>query len=317
VREEDKFTRWIYLAVLAVIWGSSFILMKVGLKCFDPRQVASIRLFVSWCALLPLVAHRFKEVKKEKFRFIFATGLLGNGIPAFLFAIAQTNVSSSLAGMLNSLTPVFVVLIGILFFKSVFKISQMLGVVTGLAGAFALILISSKANVFSGNAWFGLLIVLATICYGFSVTIIRTYLHHVDAVLITGFALFIAGIPSGIYLFTTDFISRFSVYDHVWKCFLSVVALGLLNTAFSTVLFNKLIKISNALYASSVTYLIPIVAILWGVLDGEIINWKHILAMLAILTGIYLINYEAFREMKRQKNEKLLKDGTAGTGNKN
>lgn len=277
--------------------------MKLGLKSFDPGQVASIRLFVSWCALFPLVVHRFKEVKKEKFRFIFATGLLGNGIPAFLFAIAQTNVSSSLAGMLNSLTPVFVVLIGFLFFKTVFKPSQILGVATGLAGAFALILISSKANVFSGNAWFGMLIVLATICYGFSVTIIRNYLHHVDSVLITGFALFIAGIPSGIYLFTTDFISRFSVYEDAWMSFLSIAALGLLSTAFSTVLFNKLIKISNALYASSVTYLIPIVAILWGVLDGEVINWKHILAMLAILTGIYLINYEAIREMKKQKEK--------------
>ncbi len=275
--------------------------MKAGLKSFDPEQVASLRLFVSWCALFPLVIHRFKEVKKEKFRFIFATGMLGNGIPAFLFAMAQTNISSSLAGMLNSLTPVFVVLIGFFFFNSVFKMSQILGVITGLAGAFALLLISSKDNVFSGNAWFGLLIVLATICYGFSVTIIRNYLHHVDSVLITGFALFFAGIPSGIYLFTTDFISRFNVYEDAWISFFSITALGLLSTAFSTVLFNKLIKISNALYASSVTYLIPIVAILWGIMDGEIISWKHILAMLAIMTGIYLINYEAIREMKRQK----------------
>jgi drug/metabolite transporter (DMT)-like permease len=122
--------------------------------------------------------------------------------------------------------------------------------------------------------------------------------------LITGFALFIAGIPSGIYLFSTDFINRFSVYEDAWLSFLSLVALGLLSTAFATVLFNKLIKISNALYASSVTYLIPIVAILWGVMDGEIINWKHILAMLAILTGIYLINFEAIREMKKQKQVK-------------
>jgi drug/metabolite transporter (DMT)-like permease len=303
VREEDKFTRWIYLTTLAVIWGSSFILMKTGLKSFDAGQVASLRLFVSWCALLPLVAHRFKEVKSEKFRYIFATGMLGNGIPAFLFAIAQTRVSSSLAGMLNSLTPVFVVIIGFLFFKTVFKPSQLLGVIIGLAGAFALILISSKANVLSGNSWFGLLIVLATVCYAFSVTIIRNYLHHVDSVLITGFALFFAGIPSGIYLFTTDFISRFSEYEDAWISFFSIATLGLLSTAFSTVLFNKLIKISNALYASSVTYLIPVVAILWGVLDGETINTRHLMAMAAILTGVYLINYDAIREMKQKKGK--------------
>lgn len=303
MREEDKFTRWIYLTILSVIWGSSFILMKTGLKSFDAGQVASLRLFVSWCALLPLVAHRFKEVKSEKFRYIFATGLLGNGIPAFLFAIAQTRVSSSLAGMLNSLTPVFVVIIGFLFFKTVFKPSQLLGVIIGLSGAFALILISSKANVFSGNSWFGLLIVLATVCYAFSVTIIRNYLHHVDSVLITGFALFFAGIPSGIYLFTTDFISRFSEHEDAWISFFSIATLGLLSTAFSTVLFNKLIKISNALYASSVTYLIPVIAILWGVLDGETINTRHLMAMATILTGVYLINYDAIREMKQRKGK--------------
>ncbi len=301
LKEQDRYKRWLLLAVLALIWGSSFILMKRGLEYFEAGQVASLRIFVSCCAMLPLVIHRSREVKKDQFRYLVATGLLGNGLPAFLFAIAQTRVASSLAGMLNSLTPVFVVLVGLFFFKAPFKWSQIAGVITGLAGAFALIQISSKASVFSDNAWFGLLIVLATICYAFNVSIIRHYLHEVDSVLISGFALLVAGIPCGIYLFSTDFLLRLQMGGQAWMSFMSVLALGLLGTAFSTVLFNQLIKISNALYASSVTYLIPVVATLWGVFDGEIINWKHLLALMAILTGIYLINREAIRQMRRIK----------------
>jgi drug/metabolite transporter (DMT)-like permease len=301
LKEQDKYKRWFFLAVLALIWGSSFILMKRGLECFDAGQVASLRMFVSWCAMLPLVIHRFREVKRVQFRYIVATGLLGNGLPAFLFAIAQTRIASSLAGMLNSLTPVFVVLVGLLFFKAAFKWSQIAGVIIGLLGAFALIQINSKLTVITSDAWFGLLIVLATICYAFSVSIIRHYLQEVDSVLISGFALFVAGIPCGFYLFSTDFIMRLQQGGPVWMSLMSVLALALLGTAFSMVLFNQLIKISNALYASSVTYLIPVVAMLWGLLDGELINWKHLLALMAILTGIYLINLEAVRQMRRQK----------------
>ncbi len=298
---EDKILRWIYLGVLAVIWGSSFILMKKGLIAFEPDQLGAIRMSVSFFSLLPLVLFRMKEVKKDRYKFIFATGILGNGIPAFLFAFAQVYIASAVAGMLNSLTPVFVVIVGYLFFRTVFKLSHIAGVIIGLAGASGLILVSKGGNLDVNNVWFALLVVLATVCYAFSVNIMRNYLHEVDAVLITGFALFAAGIPCTIYLFTTDFISRFSNVPQAWFSFGCIAALALLSTSLSTILFNRLIKISSALYASSVTYLIPLVAMLWGMLDSEPLGILHLISMTAILFGVYLINLESIRDMRTRK----------------
>lgn len=301
MKSEDKVLRWFYLALLALVWGSSFILMKRGLLAFEPDQMAALRMFASFIALFPFVIPHVKKVKKENFKYIFATGILGNGIPAFLFAFAQTKISSSMAGMLNSLTPVFVVILGLLIFKSAFKISHILGVIIGLGGAVSLILVNSKANVLTGDAWYGSLVLLATICYAFSVSIIRHYLHTVDSLFITGFALFAVGIPCGIYLFSTDFVPRFATNPQAWSSFGYIITLALLGTALSTVLFNKLVKISNALYASSVTYLIPIVAVMWGFYDGESLHVTHFLAMGAILTGVYLINYSSIKEMRTMK----------------
>ncbi|MEO5571486.1 MAG: EamA family transporter [Bacteroidia bacterium] len=298
MKAEDKFLRWFYLALLSVIWGSSFILMKRGLISFSPDQVAAIRMFVAFLSLFPFVIQHAKKIKKHQFIIIFTAGILGNGLPSFLFTHAQTHIASALAGMLNSLTPVFVVLVGWLLFGSMFKASHILGVVIGLAGAIALILINSKGKIVNSDNWFGLLIVIATISYAFNINIVRKYLQEVNAVHLTGFALFSAGIPCGIFLFTTDFTTRLSTQPGAWVNFGYVSLLGLFGTALSTIIFNKLLKISNALYASSVTYLIPIVAMAWGALDGESLNIFHLLAMGVILLGVYLINLSTIREMK-------------------
>lgn len=302
LKKEDKLLRWFYLLLLALIWGSSFILMKRGMMVFSADQVAALRMFVSFLSLFPLVIFHIRKIEKKYFKYLIATGLLGNGIPAFLFTHAQTKISSSMAGMLNSLTPVFVVFTGWIFFRSIFKVTHILGVVIGLAGAMALIYINSEGAVLNMNNWFGLLIVAATICYSFSVNIIRNYLFPVEALHITGFALFAAGIPCGIFLFTTDFIERFAM-PHAWSSFGYIALLAIMGTAFSTILFNKLIKISNALYASSVTYLIPLVAMLWGVYDGEGLGIYHFLSMTCILSGVYLINYEHIKEMRSSEKE--------------
>lgn len=301
MKKEDKILRWFYLILLAAVWGSSFILMKRGLVSFNGNQVAAIRMFVSFLSMIPFVIIHFKKVDRKYYKYLFATGMLGNCIPAFLFANAQVHVSSSIAGMLNSLTPVFVVIVGVLFFKNKFRSSHLWGVFLGLAGAVALILINSKGPFAGANNWFGLLIVLATLCYSFSVTIIRTYLKDLDSIINTAFALFIPGIICGIYLFSTDFTSRFETDPHAWISFLFIATLALLGTVLSTIIFNKLVKISNALYASSVTYLIPIVAMFWGIFDGETIGFYHFLAMLGILSGVYLINLDSIREIKANK----------------
>jgi drug/metabolite transporter (DMT)-like permease len=278
------------MAALAFIWGSSFILMKRGLMVFDPGQVASIRMFVSFLCLLPFIFRRIPEIKKEHWKFLIASGLLGNGIPAFLFATAQMQVPSAMAGMLNSLTPVFTLVIGLLVFHTDVSYSKVLGVFIGLAGASSLIWFSNGSH-WSGASWMALLIVAATVMYACSVNIIKHKLAEIDSMLLSGCALVAVGPPTGIYLFCTDFTTKMTTVSGAWSALGYVMTLGIFGTAISLVLFNKLIKLSGALFASSVTYLIPIVALAWGFVDGEPIKWYHVLALTAILTGVYLINY--------------------------
>jgi len=281
--------KWLLMAALAVVWGSSFILMKRALVDFSPDQVASIRMFASFLFLFPFVITKIPQIETRRWKFIFASGMLGNGIPAFLFAYAQTKVPSFMAGMLNSLTPVFTMALGYFVFRSKVTVSKIAGVALGLAGAMGLILLTSGGKI-ENVSWYPILIVLATICYAGSVNIIRHKLHDVESLHIAGFALFIIGPPTGIYLFTTDFVERLQDNPHAWIALGYVLILALFGTAISVVVFNQLIKVSGALFASSVTYLIPIVAMLWGLADQESMGLAHILALGAILTGVYLIN---------------------------
>jgi len=277
------------LFVLAVIWGSSFILMKRGLEQFTPSQVAAIRLSVAFICLLPFVARHFKEIETSRWKFIAISGFLGNGIPAFLFTYAQTTVSSSAAGVLNSLTPVFTVITGYFFFGSTFSGLRIMGVFIGLLGAVILIAMSSGGN-FSGDVYHASLIVIATLCYGISVNTIRHKLSEVKSKLIAGFALVFAGPPAMVYLFTTDFSQRITGGTPVMISFMYVCLLAVFGTAVSVVLFNYLIKISGALFSTSVTYLIPVVAVIWGLIDGEALGIGLIAGMFLILSGVYLIS---------------------------
>ena len=281
--------KWLLIIVLAIIWGSSFILMKRGLDVYTPGQVASIRMFSSFLFLLPFVARYTKEIPADRWKWIFATGFFGNGAPAFLFATAQTVVVSATAGILNSMTPVFTLLLGFIFFRASVGIYKILGVLLGFGGAAALIFASYNGSILS-ISWYSLLIVLATLGYATSVNIMRHRLHEVRSVLISGFALFFVGPPTGIYLFTTDFLSRLSGHDDGVIALIYILLLALFGTAISIVMFNYLVKISGAIFASSVTYLIPVVALIWGFADGERLEFVHLMALGGILLGVYLIN---------------------------
>jgi drug/metabolite transporter (DMT)-like permease len=244
---------------------------------------------VSFAAMIPFLFVSYKKVKPSEWKFLAAAGILGNGIPSILFPLAQTHVSSTLAGMLNSLTPLFTYIIGISMFRMETSRNRMLGLLIGLVGA--LMLVASRQGSNGNNDYlFSLFIVAATLCYAFSVNILRYKLTTLDPITTTGFALFFVGIPMGGFLFTTDFISRTDELPGSTLSLIYIIILGFFGTALSTVLFNKLIKSSGALFASSVTYLIPIVATLWGVLDDEKLGLFHLIGLGAILSGIYLIN---------------------------
>ncbi|HIE73811.1 MAG TPA: DMT family transporter [Flavobacteriales bacterium] len=284
---EKSIKNYLILIFLAIIWGSSFILMKRGLEVYSYTQVAALRLFIAFLSLLPFIFRAFKKVAKKHWGPIIITAFLGNGIPAFLFTKGQTHLDSSFVGILNSLTPLFTLLLGIYFFKSRPTKTNILGVIIGLTGAFMLSS-SNLDGVFAIN-FYTLLVVLATLFYAISVNVIRKYLADLDAISISALAFLFIGPASGIYVFSSDFMPFLNT-DRGISALLYIAILAVIGTSLAVVIFNKLIKDSSAIFASSVTYLIPIVAIFWGVLDGENILFSHIIGAAIIICGVYLVN---------------------------
>ena len=287
----NKATAWLILVLLAIVWGSSFMLMKKGLLAYPPDQMAAIRISISFLSLAFIVIKDFKKLDKKYYLPIAASGLAGNGVPAFLFAFAQTVVSSSMAGILNSVTTAFTLVIGVAFFKASKSWLRTLGVILGFAGAVMLVLFTNNESL--GNfSLYALMIVVATIGYAISVNIIRYKLKHVPSLHITAFAFTVVGPPSIIYLLFTDCLDIFINHPMGRTSFLYIALLGLLGTATAVLLFNHLIKISGAVFASSVTYLIPIVALAWGWIDAESPGWIQVISLVVILFGVYLIHKE-------------------------
>jgi drug/metabolite transporter (DMT)-like permease len=288
--KQKQYLPIILLIALALIWGSSFILMKNGLKVYSSAQVATMRMFFSFLFLLPLTIRYAFKIPLKYYGMITLVGLLGNGIPAILFATAQTKLNSSTAGVLNTLTPIFTLVVAAVFFKQTFSLQRIAGVVMGLLGAIALIMLRSNGSI-DPNYTYGLYILLATICYAWSVNLIKEYLYKLPALGISSLALLVIGPVYGYYLFYhTDFILRVQLETGSLDALFYVILLAMFGTALSLILFNKLVQISNIVYASSVTYLIPIVALFWGIVDGEQLNIIHFIGMSMILSGVYLAN---------------------------
>ena len=286
----SKKQSYLLICILAVIWGSSFILMKRALLVYTPFQIGSFRILIAFVFLFPFIIKHFHTVEKSKWKYFLASGFLGNGIPSILFPLAETRINSAMAGMINSLTPIFTLVVGVLFFSMKVGRSRILGLAIGLTGAILLIAGNSENSVLGKTNIYCLYVVIAAICYAFSINILQKKLNTLDSIRNTGFALLFAGIPMGIYLFTGDFVSRTMSTNGSGISLLYIAILGVLGTALSTILFNKLIKISGGLAASSVTYLIPIVAVMWGLWDNEVFGLAHLFGLLLILTGVYLVN---------------------------
>jgi len=285
-----KALNWIILIALALTWGSSFILMKRGLEVFSSDEVAALRIFIAFLFLSPLLIKHFKKELIKHWKGFLGMGLLGNFIPAFLFTKAETGISSSLTGMLNSLTPLFTLLLGVLLFKSKTKLINAIGILIGFIGAIGL-LTAGKSEDMNNNLLFGVYVVLATICYALSVNIIKKELGQVNSITATVWAMMFIGPLAGIYLFGfTDFMADLKINALAYESLGYVSILAIFGTALSVIIFNVLIKNTNALFASSVTYLIPVVAMGWGILDGEEVVAMHFVWIIIILLGVYLVN---------------------------
>lgn len=276
------------MLMLAFVWGSSFILMKIGLKSFSPAQAGALRILLASLVLLPISIRQFKNLKREDLPSLLIAGFIGSFIPAFLFMKAETQINSSLAGMLNSLTPVFTLIIGLLFHKTEFRWMQVLGLSLGLTGAGILILAGEGFHFGTVNMY-AFYIVLATCFYATSINQIKAKLSHLSGLQVTSLSFLFIGPVALIYLLTTDFVPVLS--SPGWPMhLLALAALGIVGTALAMVLMNSLVRHSSAVAASSVTYIIPVFAILWGLLDGEKIMVLHLAGMGFVLGGVYLIS---------------------------
>jgi len=285
---EKRWFQFFILLLLAFVWGSSFILIKVGLKSFTSDQVAAIRMFLASIVLLPYAIKNLKLLNWKNLPSLLVAGFIGSFIPAFLFAKAQTQIDSALAGMLNSLTPVFTLLVGYLFFKSKFKAHQVVGIVLGLLGALGLIIAGEDIDISNFNAY-GLFIVLATTMYALNINVIKSRLSHLTGIQITSLSFMFLSPVALIYLFTTDLEPV--AQNPGWALHLGALAfLGIIGTAAAMLLMNSMIRHVSTIFASSVTYIIPIFAIMWGILDGESITLHHIGSMGIVMFGVYLIN---------------------------
>ncbi len=288
--ENLKATSVFLMIILALIWGSSFILIKQGLKVFSPDQVGALRVSSAFLFLIPSALSRIKDLKNHHFPTLFFSGMLGIFIPAFLFAFAQTHMSSSVAGIMNTLTPMFTMVIGVLLFSQRFRAIAIVGIVLGFGGTVLLIL-SREGGQITGINYYALLIVLACLCYGMNLNYIKFKIADLRALTITSISVVLIGPFALIYLLGfTDFITQLQTAPGGWEAFGFILLLGMMGTAIATILFNRLVKISTPLFASSVTYIIPIVAVMWGVLDNEKLVAGHIIGMVAIVAGVYLAN---------------------------
>ncbi len=285
---EKSFKNYIILILLAVIWGSSFILMKRGLVAYDYMQVATLRLFIAFLSLTPFILKAIKVVQRKHILSIVAMAIFGNGMPAFLFTKAQKELDSSVIGILNSLVPLFTLLLGVYFFKTKPTKTNIVGIIIGLCGALILIYSTMGEGIEINNYVF--LVISATVMYAVSINVIKKYLYDLDALSITASAFLLIGPLSAIYIFNTDFLEIATTTNQGVIALGYIALLAVVCTSAAVVIFNKLISLSTAIFASSVTYLIPVVAIFWGVFDGEEVALIHLLSVVIILSGVYLVN---------------------------
>lgn len=284
----SRVQHFLTLAFLSLIWGTSFILIKKSVGIYPPEQVGLMRLGLSGLAFLPFLVFQWKKIDWKRLHFFLLVGLCGSGIPAFLFSFAQKHISSSVAGILNSLTPLFTLLLGIFVFRATLIWAKVIGVLIGLVGATLLILFSNGGNL-QAEAGYSLLIVLAAVCYATNSNIVGNIFRDLNSLLISSVSFALVGIPAFLILvFRTDFLQILIHNPRGLEGLGYVSILALVGTVLSTIIFFRLIQQTSPVFASTVAYVMPIVALMWGLLDGETVGIYHLLGMALILSGVYL-----------------------------
>ncbi len=280
--------KWIYLFVLSLIWGSSFILIKKSLLGLTPYQLGALRIIITGLFLFAMGFKTIKTIKKSDWKWIVISGLFGSFIPAFFFAIAETEIDSAVVSILNSLVPLNTILLGFAVFKIASTKRQVLGVIVGFIGTTILILKGAHLNP-NQNYLYAIFVILSTLMYAANVNIIKKYLQHVKPLTIATGNFVALVIPAFIILLFTDFFSETTFENPEFKmAMVYIIILSFFGTAMAKILFNKLVHMSTPVFASSVTFVMPIVALIWGLLDGETFSMLQGIASIIILLGVYL-----------------------------
>ncbi|RXG18187.1 drug/metabolite transporter (DMT)-like permease [Leeuwenhoekiella aestuarii] len=293
---QNNTKKWVYLFILSLIWGTSYILIKKGLVGLSPLQLGAFRIVFTTIFLFIMGFRTLFKIPKEKWCWVALSALLGTFLPVFLFAFAETQIDSSIASILNSLVPLFTIFLGYLIFKIPFNGNQVLGVLLGLLGAGILIFQGAEVNP-EQNYMFSGLVVVAALCYAGNANILKSKLQELSSlgIAVGNFAVML--IPAILVLYFSGGMTVDVEDPVITESLIYIAVLAFFGTALAKILFNKLVQISSAVFSTSVTYLIPIVGIFWGLLDGERLTLIHLLGAFVILTGVYLVN--ANRKQKK------------------
>ncbi|QED38273.1 DMT family transporter [Antarcticibacterium arcticum] len=285
-----KNLKWIYLILLSIVWGSSFILIKKGLIGLDALQLGSFRIIFAAVFLIIVGFKSMLKLTRQQWKLIVISGFLGSFFPVYLFAYAETEIDSAIASILNATTPLMTLIFGVIFFKIVFTQNKLIGVALGLIGALALIFAGAKVNP-DQNYFYSGLVVLAAFCYAVNVNIIKRYMHDISALGIAAGNFLVLLIPALLILYFSGFsMDSIAANPEVSLSLIYVLILGVVGTGIALIIFNKLIQISDPVFSSSVTYTIPVVGLAWGILDGEVFTWQQLIATLVILLGVFIVN---------------------------
>ncbi|MFD2698373.1 DMT family transporter [Mesonia sediminis] len=300
---QQSVLKWVYLFALSLVWGSSFILIKKGLVGLTPLQLGSLRICLAALFLMIIGARSLKKIPKASWRYIILSSFLGSFFPAYLFAFAELEVDSAVVSILNSTVPILAIIVGSLFFSQKASKKQTIGVIIGLIGSITLIGSGATTNQ-DQNYWFALLPLIATTMYAFNVHIIKTYLQDISALSITVGCFIVLFFPALFYLLFSGFFTTRLLNDPiVYESMGYIAILAIVGTGVAKILFNRLVQLSSPVFTTSVTYLIPVVALFWGFLDGEKFGWMQAFGGFVVLIGVFYANKRKARKSYKQVNQ--------------
>ncbi|MCM4155251.1 DMT family transporter [Gramella sp. AN32] len=285
----SKNIKWLYLVILSLVWGSSFILIKKALIALTPLQVGSLRLIFAAIFLVLVGLKSLKQLNRKQWKLIIISAFIGSFFPVFLFAYAETEIDSAIASILNATTPLLTLIFGVFFFKAILTQNKTIGVIVGLLGTVGLILSGASINP-DQDYLYSFLVIIAATFYAVNVNILKFYMQDISAVAITVGSFLVLSLPATIILYYTGFFETESLTSELQWSLISVGILGVLGTGLAMILFNKLVQISDPVFTTSVTYIIPIVALGWGILDGEVFGLWQLFSAAIILIGVFIVN---------------------------